>query len=484
MAHSGDEPSGASSDGSGAGLRAEVVIPRLDGVVSAPHHSIVAFRGMRYATAARFEAPVDVAGVEQSPTAACPQVPGTLETLLGSADLATAEDCLFLDVYTPGSDGARRPVLVWIHGGAFVNGSGSMPWYDGAALAALGDVVVVTINYRLGAFGFTGDTDLGLADQLSALRWVKREIAGFGGDPDEVTVFGESAGGCSVIALLAASASAGLFRRGWAMSPSIPQIRTVERAAEMAARLTQELGTDPRHATVERLLEAQMRCLAVPGDMLTAFAPTAGGSLVPADWSAAVAADGRPLVIGTTRDEMALFTAFDAANVALGPDELETAARRRFADRATEAVDVYRRHRPGFTAGQLVSAMQTDETFRVPAWTLAARRVATAAPTWMYWFTYPTPVFGGALGACHGLDIPYAFANLEQPGVTMFTGDSPDRWTVARHVAGALVAFARSGDPGWTPFDVDRRMTLRFDTERVEVSDPEPEIRRLWETGG
>ena len=469
--------------GSGGGPTAAVVIPRLDGVMSTVVPTIEAFRGLRYARAERFEAPVDVAGVEQSSTAACPQVPGTLETLLGSADLATAEDCLFLDVYTPGRDGVRRPVLVWIHGGAFVNGSGSMPWYDGAGLAALGDVVVVTINYRLGAFGFTGGTDLGLADQLAALRWVKREIAAFGGDPDDVTVFGESAGGCSVLALMSSPASTGLFRRSWAMSPSIPQIRTVERAAEMAARLTEELGTDPRHATVERLLEAQMRCLAVPGDMLTAFAPTAGGSLVPADWSAAVAADGRPLVIGTTRDEMALFTAFDATNVAVGPAELEAAARRRFADRAGEAIDVYRRHRPGFTAGQLVSAIQTDETFRVPAWRLAARRVASVESTWMYWFTYPTPVFGGALGACHGLDIPYAFANLEQPGVTMFTGDSPDRWMVARHVAGALVAFARSGDPGWTPFDIDRRMTLRFDTDRVEISDPEPEIRQLWETG-
>ena len=184
---------------------------------------VAVFKGIPYATASRFETPSAVtslgpaendAGFDASTyRARCPQLLGGIEQLLGGSALPASEECHHLNVFTPGCDGARRPVLVWMHGGAFVTGNGATPWYHGASLAALGDAVVVTINYRLGVFGFTGRSNLGIADQVAALAWVAEAIGSFGGDPDNVTVFGESAGGASVVALLAAPSARDLFHR-------------------------------------------------------------------------------------------------------------------------------------------------------------------------------------------------------------------------------------------------------------------------------
>lgn len=425
----------------------------------------------------------------------CPQNPGTLERLLGGGSLPMDEDCLHLNVFTPAADGHPRPVLVWIHGGAFVNGTGAMPWYHGGRLATGGDAVVVTCNYRLGGFGFLGVDDLGLADQLTVLAWVQRNIEAYGGDPDRITVFGESAGGTSVLCLKAMTAGTTLAHRFWAMSPSITQLRGVARAEQAAAYFRDMSPRDPAGLTSEEFLAVQAQIESDRSEALTAFAPTAGGTLLPGpdpvDTLSAVATDTRPLVIGTTRDEMLVFTAFDPQNGALTEDGLADHLGRRFGDRATEVLAAYRRHRPSASPGALLSAVQTDETFRV-----TARRVAEASTpgtAWSYWFCQPSEAFDGRLGACHGLDIPYAFDNLERPGVAMFTGMRPEtqasQQDVATEFSRRILTFAHTGHPDWEPYDLTRRATLQIGGHiesapgavSAVVDDPEPELRTLWD---
>lgn len=454
------------------------------------HQGTAVFKGIAFARARRLERaelvdrwPEPVHATSYGPRA--PQLPGALEKLLGNSSVGTSEDCLSLNVFTPACDDGRRPVLVWVHGGAFVTGSGSMPWYHGSSLARRGDVVVVTFNYRLGALGFTGAANLGLHDQLLALTWVRHTIASFGGDPDNVTVFGESAGGASVIALMAASADRALFARAWSMSPSIPQLRGAALADRMQAELLEGAGVGGlrqfRELPLDDILRAQRSMLADPARSLVAFGPSSDADVLPDDIVTAAANDGRSLVIGTTRDEMHLFTAFDPRRAALDDAGLAREFGRVFGERSAAAMAAYRRHRRGAAPGQLASALQTDEMFRAPARRLAATRAAARLPVWMYWFTYPTPAFGGVLGSCHGLDIPYAFHNLDRPGVEMFTGAQPQRVHVADAFSDALVRFARTGDPGWPRYDLDARTTRRFDVDTGDLHEPEPELAALWD---
>ena len=451
------------------------------------------FKGIRYATADRHAPPRPVSewdGVLDATVygAQCHQIPGLLERALGASSLPMAEECLTLNVVNPGCDDGGRPVLVWIHGGAFVTGTGSMPWFEGCSLSTRGDVVVVTINYRLGAFGFTGTGNHGLRDQLAALDWVQRNIASFGGDAGNVTVFGESAGGASVVALLASPAAGVTFHRAWAMSPSITQLRSTRRAEEATETLLRAANVDDiaglAHLSVERLLVAQRDMLRDPIGAMTAFALTADGDVLTGPITDAAAHATVPLVIGSTRDEMQLFNAFDRTLAGLTDEGLRARFDRHFGPRTDAAIAAYRRRRPGASPAQLVSAAQTDETFRVPARRLAEARINRGTPTWMYWFTWASPVYGGALGSCHGLDIPFAFHNLGRPGVAAFTGDQPERTGVADVFADALIAFARGGDPGWSAYDTTRRSTLQIDAESLQVDDPEQDLRELWDGTG
>jgi para-nitrobenzyl esterase len=467
------------------------------------------FKGIPYATAGRGAAPELITNVVRQATrssqseslrggfdattyrAQCPQNPGTLERLLGATSLEMDEECLHLNVFTPDHRGRPRPVLVWIHGGAFVNGSGSMPWYHGSHLAALGDAVIITCNYRLGAFGFLGEDDLGLRDQIAVLQWVQHNVEAFGGNPDQVTVFGESAGGTSVLSLVVATRTNGLAHRFWAMSPSIPQLRSQERARESLARFVDLCPSDPALLTTAEMLSVQAEIEAHRSDALTAFSPTAGGAILPgpapADTLKVVADDPRPLVIGTTRDEMHLFTAFDPAAATTTEDQVLEQFDRRFGSRGSDALATYRHHRPGSSNSQILSALTTDETFRVTARRVAEAR--TTGPVWSYWFCHPSTAFDGVLGSCHGLDIPFAFSNLDRPGVDMFIGEHPQHQEVAAEFSGRLLRFATNGDPGWEPYDAQDRATLQIGTPKNHssavvsqtVNDPEPEIRELWD---
>ncbi|MFN3254183.1 MAG: carboxylesterase/lipase family protein [Ilumatobacter sp.] len=447
------------------------------------------FRGIRFARAHRLEAPIDTVESDRVDArrfgAQAPQVPGALDQLLGGDALPIDEDCLHLNVVTPACDDGRRPVLFWVHGGAYVTGSGAMPWYDGNALAARGDVVVVTINYRLGALGFHGESSLGSLDMIAALRWVQRHVEAFGGDADNVTIFGESAGGSAVVSLLGAPDAEHLFQRVWSMSPSLLQLRTVAEAEQLLDDYLALLGASSpaavRSADLDAILIAQSKMSATTAGLKN-FAPTEGTPTFPAPILPTASRSPKPLVVGTNRDEMLLFTAFDTARRSWGERDVEREFEQRF-DNHVDAIERYRSHRPGSTNSQLVSAMQTDEVFRWPVQRLAAKRSQAAAPTWAYEFHVASSAFGGILGACHGLDIPFAFHNLDRPGASTFigAGDSGYLSRVADQFADALIAFARTGDPGWAPFDDGLRSTRIIGGAADLVDDPEPELRAIWE---
>ncbi|MFT3855147.1 MAG: carboxylesterase family protein [Ilumatobacteraceae bacterium] len=453
---------------------------------------VLVFQGIRYATAARFAPPERTGpwdGVldATAPGAQCPQSIGIVEQALGAAALPMDEDCLSLNVWTPACDDGARPVLVWIHGGGFTSGTGAMPWYDGTRLCRRGDVVVVTINYRLGALGFSGTTNCGTRDQIAALEWVRDEIASFGGDPSRVTVFGESAGGSSVVALMGTPAARPLFARGCAMSPSISQLRSAARAEEAldaflhAAEATSldELADAP----LSRVLDAQ---IAVLDGSFTTFSPAVDSNLFHGPIADAAAEHPLPLVIGTTRDEMALFLTFDPRLASVD----EAAARRNFerelGEGAPAAWAAYRAARPQATPKQLVVALHTDAAFRAPAQRLVEERMRRhpETPTWMYRFDWATPAFGGVLGACHAVDIPFTFDNLDAVGVAQLTGTGADRAVVATAYSDAILAFAREGDPGWPRHRTPRRVVRRFGAQPDLLDDPEPALRQLWAARG
>jgi para-nitrobenzyl esterase len=465
---------------------------------------VVACRGIRFARAPRFGPPVAepaaVAPVEAlTPGAQAPQLPSILDRLQGDTALPISEDCLFLNVWAPAAarPGDRLPVLVFVHGGAFVNGGGYAPWFAGQAFARAG-CVLVSFNYRLGLLGFThlagaGERfalagNLGLLDQIEALRWVARNIESFGGDGSNVTVFGESAGGASALALMTSPAADGLFQRCWAMSASITQLRSMDRAVAAGEAVLETLDLTP--ATADRLLELPLdalldaqRRLLVNVEGFTLFAPTPDAVVLPRPVTEALAdgrAGARPLVLGTLRDEMNLFRMADPALMALDDAGLVERARFWLGDGVEAAIETYRAARPGLTPSELASAMATDQAFRAPATRAAELRSAAGRATWLYWFTWATPAFGGLLGSCHGLDLPFAFHTLDVPGVELFTGAGADRRPLADAFHGAIVDFARDGTVAWPAYDTRDRPVQRFGVPLELLHDPEPELRALW----
>ena len=483
---------------------AETTSGRVEGLVK---HGVAVFRGIPYAAptggANRYRPPAPPepwTGVREATRFApiAPQNPSPLETMLGAGTIEMGEECLALNVWTPACDGARRPVMVWIHGGAFVNGSGSTPWYDGTSFAARGDLVCVTINYRLGALGFLHLADLGgeefastgnlgLLDQVAALRWVRDNIEAFGGDPGNVTVFGESAGAMSVGALLGMPSARGLFRRAIPQSGAANHVSGRDAATGVALDLLGALGLDRtelgrlREIPVESILAAQAK---VGGDRRSVrhlpHQPVVDGTALPEsplDAVTAGSASGVDLLLGTNVDEMRLFTALDPALGAIDEPALLTRADELFgAGAGARAVESYRGSRPGCGAADVWTAVLSDLVFRVPAVRLAERQSAHA-PVHLYLFSWATPAFGGALGSCHALEIPFVFNALDAPGVSTFTGaPTPGARELAERMHDTWTAFARTGDPNgaglpdWPAFTPDRRATMVL-AERCAVEE-------------
>jgi len=448
------------------------------------------FLGIRFAHADRLMPPHDITTWDGELDATtfgpiCPQVPGMLESMLGFDGSNMAEDCLNLNVFTNNAPtGATKlPVLVWIHGGAYTNGSGSIPWYHGSALASRG-AVVVSINYRLGAFGFLGEGNYGTLDMISALRWVNRNIAAFDGDVNNVTIFGESAGGSAVVSLMSSPEAKGLFHKVWAMSPSIGQLRTLPRAQELQTQFLEIAKVssidEVRALSLDDMLAAQAKQMAIPTTNFDFYTPTAGGSALPFDILSAAAQSPLPLVLGSNHDEDRLWSAFDPMQAEFDNHDWERVSGEVFGHRAADARAVYEKHRPTESPRQLISSVHTDTAFRQRAQRLAESHVAAGNPTWMYWFTWATPAFGGVLGSCHALDIPFAFDNLGAPGTDMLTGDGAERAGIATRFANEIAQFAKASEPTWPAFNLGNRQTLEINAKMNVLSDPEGEIRSLF----
>ena len=375
-----------------------------------------------------------------------PQVASQLEEMLGARPAAADEfGCRTLNVFTPGIDGAR-PVMVWIHGGGFQAGTGATPWYSGSRLATTGDVVVVTINYRLGPFGFlhlagvldderfAGAGNNGIRDQIAALSWVRDHIGSFGGDPANVTIFGESAGGMSVGTLLGTPAAAGLFHRAIPQSGAASHAMTATAAQAMTGRLLERLGI--ASADAERLLSLPFEeILAVQGELMTGadaggevvmpFTPVVDGQVPPRPPLDAIAAGASreiPVLVGTTAEEWNLFALLDRSWGGIDESRLTRRVQRLFGDRAHEALAVYRTTRPDADPQDIWCAIATDWMFRIPAVSLAEAQLDAGGSVWSYLFSYRSRLPGSPLGACHAIDIPFAFDNLHRRGVEMLLG--------------------------------------------------------------
>jgi para-nitrobenzyl esterase len=474
---------------------------------------VTAFKGVPYAAppfgARRLAAPQPAQrwdGVRDAlafgATAPHPGYAPPYDVLLPDPVIA-GEDCLGLNVWTPEPAGGGLPVMVWIHGGAFVNGSGAVPTYDGTGFARDG-IVLVTINYRLGAEGFLwlegGVNNRGLLDQLAALEWVQENVAAFGGDPGNVTVFGESAGAMSIGALLATPRSEGLFGRAILQSGAGHHAITPATARLVAAELGRHLGVHPTAEAIaaiapEQVLAAQVAVMQdaqldpdprrwgeVSANMM-AFEPVVDGELLtdlPIRQIAAGAAPGVDILTGTTTDEHRLFLVPTGAADTATEDALPAVATMYGLDTAT-ALEAYRAGRPDATAGELLCDVMTDWFFRIPAVRLCeARSAAGAGTAWQYEFAWSSPQLGGRLGACHALELAFVFDGLaDESGIALLGEDPPQ--PLADEVHGAWVAFATTGDPGWAPYRPDRRAVMRFGAPSGVVEDPHAEVRSLWE---
>ncbi|WP_432993949.1 carboxylesterase/lipase family protein [Dactylosporangium sp. CA-233914] len=416
---------------------------------------------------------------------------------------AAGDDWLTVNVWSPDpGPGAKLPVMVWVHGGGYTIGASSHPEFDGHRLARDGGVVVVTFNYRVGFEGFAqiagAPSNRGLLDQIAALEWVRDNIQVFGGDPGRVTVFGESAGAGSVAALLAMPRAAGLFRR--AVAQSVPgTFFSAELAADIATACAAELGLRPAVAELATVDPAQ---LVAAGEAVTAtmperaprwgqvghrsilFAPVVDGGVLPVTpWRALTGGAGRDveLLVGHTRDEQRLFTALGGLLGRVTPEQAD-AALRVFAP----GPDGERRYRDSFAdagPGELYELVHSDWLFRMPTLHLAQAQIAGGGRVHVYELTWPAPGMGGVFGACHGLDVPLVFGNLDrgQPAMLIGESPSPEAETLSAEMRTAWTTFAAHGDPGWPAYDTEKRLTRIFDTHSVATAYPEENSRLIWQ---
>ncbi|WP_405496827.1 carboxylesterase/lipase family protein [Streptomyces sp. NBC_00096] len=425
------------------------------------------------------------------------------------------EDCLTLNIWTPAADGARRPVLVWIHGGGFVSGSGSLPNYSGETFARDGDLVVVNVNYRVGALGYLqpgaedgnaeGTADGGgnhwLTDQLAALRWVRENIAAFGGDPDSITVAGQSGGAVSTAALAGLPEAQGLIRRVILMSPPFGlELPTPEASLERTAALLELTGVkslaEARSLPWPALIGATGGLFALTtrwGYWPTPFLPVIDGVTLhrhPAEALLHGAAAGIEVMIGWTREEANFGFALDEGYAAADRDRVTARIADTFGPEAAPgAYAAYERTRPGARPADVLMDLITDELFRVPALRLAEARAELGRPVWAYQFDLPSPAYDGRLGAAHCLELPFAFANFDRWAHAPLTaGLTPAvRDGLADTMHRAWIAFARTGDPNhpdmpaWDPYTKDTRTTMRFDSVVTALGDLAGDSRRMHE---
>ena len=429
------------------------------------------FKGIRFASAERFQPPTVVtswSGIYEANTIGpeCPQIDSQLRTLLNADNSGQSEDCLFLNITTPSDSVLGRPVYVWIHGGAFTNVTPPLSWNDSQQLSLDGNAVVITISYRLGAFGFLGDLNLGILDQIAALQWIRNNIESFGGNPNNVTIFGQSAGGCSVVALMASTPAANLFSRAWAMSPSLGQLRTKESAAQgleifLKAANVENLSQLEK-STTQEILQAQELMLLDITNWNQGFSPTADGTILPLDIVGAAASNPVDLVIGTTRDESRIFNMLNPALNNLDQAQAMDVLRTNHPQRAEAIWSLYKTCYPDYTPTQIIAAVDSDTHFKLHMWNMLKSRPVELTNTWSYMFTWASPLYDGALGASHGMDIPFIFNNTSLPRVHIYTSDEPSNGVLGTEMSTDLLNLGLLGNPNWQPYDQTKRAIKIF----------------------
>uniref|UniRef100_A0AAU3GWA3 Carboxylic ester hydrolase n=1 Tax=Streptomyces sp. NBC_01401 TaxID=2903854 RepID=A0AAU3GWA3_9ACTN len=464
-------------------------------------HGHAVFRGIPYAQppvgALRFAAPVPAHpwdGIRQAAEFG-PVPPQSGPT---RAERPQDTDWLTLDVCTPDPGGAGLPVLVWLVCGGYMAGSSGDPMYDPTALAGAG-LVVVSVNCRMGAEGFAllagAPANRGLLDQVAALRWVRQNIARFGGDPDLVTVAGQSGGAGSIAALLTMKPARGLFRR--AITHSVPGMHCTPGLAEqVTATLADRLGTAPTAAALaciapQRLAdEVTALCVDLPlyrerwgrlAHLGIAVCPVVDGDvLTETPWTALAdgRADGIDLLVGHTRDEFRLFSVMMGRRGTFTEQDARTALDV-FAP-APDGPDAYRAAHPYTSPEELLETVYSDATFRMPSQLLAEANTVADGNSFLFELQLPSSAFGGA---CHSLDVPLAFGTLDSPTGKQLFGDepAPEAVAVSYELQQGWVRFATTGEPGWAAYDPVRRLTRVLAVESRTVPYPERASRQIWQ---
>ncbi|MFE3743458.1 carboxylesterase/lipase family protein [Streptomyces sp. NPDC059134] len=522
-----DMASASTAAGADPGTELSIAAGRLRG---RREGGVAVFRGIPYAEppvgALRFAAPSPAAGWAGVRDAgaygpACPQAESATRLTRPSGDAdggargsVAPDEWLTVNVWSPALPGTvtdpdvRLPVMVWIHGGAYMSGTAGDPGYDGGRLAREGGVVVVTLNYRIGVEGFAwiegAPANRGLLDQVAALEWVRDNIAAFGGDPGRVTVFGESAGAGSVAALLVMERAAGLFTRAIAQSVPGPYF-SAELAADISTEIAAELGPDIRPTAAalarfppDRLVAAGV---AMAGKMSgweerwggvartgAPYSPVVDGDVLPrAPWEALAdgAARDVELIVGHNQDEFRLFAAL-SGQLGRITEEQARAAFSAFGPVADSAA-AYRAAHPDADAERLHELVFSDWLFRMPSLRLAEAQIAGGGTARVYELTWQSPGMGGALGACHALDVPLTFGNLTSGLAPMLIGPEPsaEAETLSARLRAAWTAFASSRltDEDWPPYDAHKRRALVLDGGANAIAAyPEEDSRLLWES--
>ena len=457
----------------------------------------------------------------------CPQNPIVIGmgTDLDRVEGHQSEDCLYLNVCTPAIDGARRPVMVWIHGGGFVIGSGTMPINDPRHLASRGDVVIVTLNYRLANFGFLrldavtdgaipASGNEGLLDQVAALEWVRDNIERFGGDPGNVTTFGQSAGALSIGSLLGLPAADGLFHRGILQSGACQTVQPADLADRIAAHVLESAGVSPRDPAAlraipaERLIEIEARMsnplTAKPELGLTPFEPNVDGKVIPRPPIDAVrtgSAAAIDLLVGATLDEYKPYAdAFPGLNeldhaavVAMATAEYERIEGRNLTREVEGLVDAYRSARRAknlsVAPGDLFLVLEGDRNFWMQAVMLAEAQTPHPGRVFNYMFTWESPWRDGAYGAFHGLETGFVFGTIDATNSGAYHGDGPEARALAAFCQDAWLNFARAGDPSgpsvgnWPEYGKERA-TMLLGARQTVVRDFNAPERLAWATAG
>lgn len=433
-----------------------------------------------------------------------PWLPGGMPPVGSHGAPPFSEDCLTLNLWTPGIDDARRPVMVWIHGGGFVTGSGSLPFYACDTFARDGDVVAISLNYRLGPLGFltgVGDANVWLTDQLAALHWIVANVAAFGGDPARVTLAGQSGGAFSIAALAQHPAGRGLFRRGILQSPPLGlELPTAEEALVRTRSLARHLGHDDpgalREEPWERLIGGTVAVMgeyAQFGEWGLAFLPVIDAETMPRHPGVALADADIELLIGWTSAEASFAFGMNPRYAEATRDQVIGWARTRYGDSAPALYSTYAGASATASPRDVLTEMVTDGLFRCDGFRVAAARGAAqgaaqgaARPVHAYQFEVASPLLGGALGATHCMELPFTFANIDRWGPAPFVQGVPA--DVVERVTGALhsawISFIRDGDPNpghgapWRPYRADDPavLVIRDDDIRMVNDLPSPAL--------